>query len=90
MAYRLQSTPTFDRAFQRLDPTIAKQVTKKLAWLSEHPETLQQPIKYVPVDLHGVQKYRVGDWRVVFWVDHTTRTMTLYTVEHRSRIYKQF
>ena len=90
MAYRLQSTPTFDRAFKRLDPPMARHVTEKLEWLSAHPELLHQPMKYLPGDLQGLQKYRIGDWRVLFWVEPTAQTITLYTVEHRSRIYKQF
>jgi mRNA-degrading endonuclease RelE of RelBE toxin-antitoxin system len=39
--------------------------------------------------LQGLQKYRIGDWRVLFWVDHQRQAITLYTVEHRSRIYKR-
>ena len=90
MAYQLLSTPTFDQAFKRLDPFIAREVGKKLTWLSAHPEVLRHAVRYLPTELHGLQKYRVGDWRVLFWVDHAKRTITLYTVEHRSKIYKQF
>ena len=89
MAYQLQATPTFDKAFKRLDPSAARQVAKKLQWLSAHPEVLSHPVRYLPTDLQGLQKYRIGDWRVLFWVDHVTQVMTLYTVEHRSRVYKQ-
>ena len=89
MAYRLEATPTFDRAFGRLDPSTARQVAEKLKWLSAHPDMLRQPVRYLPGELHGLQKYRIGDWRVLFWVDHAKQTITLYTVEHRSKIYKQ-
>ena len=90
MSYQLHATPTFDKAFKRLDASVARDVGKKLVWLSAHPEVLRHSLRYLPGDLHGLQKYRVGDWRVLFWVDHATRTITLYTVEHRSKIYKQF
>jgi mRNA interferase RelE/StbE len=90
VAYQLQSTPTFDKAFKRLDAATARPVAEKLRWLTEHPEALRHPLHHLPADLHGLQKYRVGDWRVLFWVDHAKRTITLYTVEHRSRIYRQF
>lgn len=89
MAYRLESTPTFDRAFKRLDPPTARQITDKLQWLSGHPELLHRPMRYLPADLQGLQKYRVGDWRVLFWVDHARAVLVLYTVEHRSKIYKR-
>jgi len=90
LSYQLHATPTFDKAFKRLDASVARDVGKKLVWLSAHPEVLRHSLRYLPGDLHGLQKYRVGDWRVLFWVDHATRTITLYTVEHRSKIYKQF
>ena len=89
MAYRVETTPTFDRAFKRLDSSTARQVISKLKWLSAHPEILHQPMRYLPADLHGLQKYRIGDWRVLFWVDHTKELITLYTVEHRSQVYKR-
>ncbi len=89
MVYQLHTTPTFDRAFKRLDAGSAQQVAKKLDWLSAHPEVLGQTVPYLPADLRGLQKYRIGDWRVLFWVNHAQHTITLYTVEHRSRIYKQ-
>ncbi len=89
MAYQLQTTPTFEKAFKRLESSTARHVTEKLRWLSQHPEALRHPLHHLPADLQGLQKYRVGDWRLLFWVDHTTRRITLYTVEHRSRIYRQ-
>ena len=88
MAYSLQTTPTFDKAFKRLDPPVARHIAQKLQWLSDHPEALRHVMKYLPGDLHGLQKYRVGDWRVLFWVDPAQQAITLYTVEHRSQVYK--
>lgn len=90
MAYQLHTTPTFDRAFKKLDHSTARQIGQKLAWLSTHPEMLRQPMRYLPADLQGLHKYRVGDWRILFWVDHANRALSLYTVEHRSKLYKQF
>jgi len=46
-------------------------------------------MKYMPKELEGLQKYRVGDWRFLFWVDHPKKEITLYGVEHRSRAYKR-
>ena len=90
MSYRLNTTPTFDKDFKRLDPPTARQIAAKLAWLAEHPEALRHALRHLPVDLKGLQKYRVGDWRVLFWVDHARHTITLYAVEHRRRIYERF
>ena len=44
-------------------------------------------MKYLPSDLKGLHKLRVGDHRVLFWTDHRTQTITLYGVEHRRSVY---
>ena len=90
MTYQLRSTPTFERAYKRLDHAAAREVADKLQWLSAHPEMMRHPLRHLPPALHGLQKYRVGDWRALFWVDHGRRVITLYTVEHRSQIYRDF
>jgi len=85
--YRIATTPEFDADFRKLDRDIARRIIKKLEWLSHHPETLRFPLKHPPKDLKGIQKYRIGDHRVLLWVDHNVRQITLYSVEHRRSVY---
>ena len=85
--YRIATTPEFDADLKRLDRDIARRIIKKLEWLSHHPETLRFPLKHPPKDLEGIQKYRIGDYRVLLWVDHNERQITLYGVEHRRSVY---
>lgn len=85
--YRIATTPQFDADLKRLDRDIATRVVKKLEWLSHHPETLKFPLKHPPKDLKGIQKYRIGDYRILLWVDHKERQITLYGVEHRRSVY---
>jgi mRNA-degrading endonuclease RelE of RelBE toxin-antitoxin system len=42
---------------------------------------------YRTKDLKGIQKYRIGDYRVLLWVDQKERQITLYGVEHRRSVY---
>lgn len=51
------------------------------------PETLKFPLQHPPKDLKGLQKYRIGDYRILLWVDHKARQITLYGVEHRRSVY---
>jgi mRNA-degrading endonuclease RelE of RelBE toxin-antitoxin system len=88
--YQIRTTPTFDKDIKRLDRQIAKRIIQKIEYLANHPELLRFPIKYLPKELEGLQKYRIGDWRVYLWVDHTKKEITLYGVEHRGRAYKSF
>jgi len=34
-----------------------------------------------------LHKYRVGDYRVLLWVDPDAEVLTLYGVRHRSEVY---
>jgi len=45
-------------------------------------------MKHLPRDLAGLHKYRIGDYRVLFWVSRSQRVLTLYGVEHRRSVYR--
>lgn len=87
--YRIDTTPDFDRDIKALDRPAAARIIDKIEWLAANPKLLINPLKYVPSDLKGLQKYRVGDYRILFWVDHNHKTITLYGVEHRKTVYKK-
>lgn len=87
--YQIETTPTFDKDIKKLNRQIAKRIIEKVEWLAKHPELLRSPMQHTPKDLEGLQKYRVGDWRVLFWVDHQKKEITLYGVDHRGTIYKK-
>ncbi|MBE0480914.1 MAG: type II toxin-antitoxin system RelE/ParE family toxin [Dehalococcoidia bacterium] len=86
--YRVVTTRQFDNDFRQLDNDTASRVISKAEWLSNHPESLRFPLKHVPSDLKGLHKYRIGDYRLLLWVDHDKQVLTLYAVKHRSSIYK--
>ena len=88
--YLIEITPTFEKDIKKLDRQIAKRIIQKIEYLANHPQLLKYPIKYLPKHLHGLQKYRVGDCRIYFWVDHKKKEIILYGVEHRKENYKRF
>jgi mRNA interferase RelE/StbE len=85
--YQIETTPEFDKDLKALDQPIATRIINKMEWLSHHPEVLRFPLKNLPEDLKGLHKYQVGDYRVLLWVDHANKTITLYGVEHRRSVY---
>jgi mRNA-degrading endonuclease RelE of RelBE toxin-antitoxin system len=87
-AYKLETTPTFERAVRSLDRSVAKRIARKLKWLAQHPELLSEPLRAPPPALAGILKHRIGNYRVLCWVDHARQLITLYTVKHRSTVYK--
>lgn len=88
--YQIETTLDFDKDIKNLDREIALRIIKKSDWLSQHPEVLKFPLKNPPKELKGLQKYRVGDYRILLWVDHQNKTITLYGVEHRRSVYDEF
>ncbi len=88
--YRVETTPDFDKDIKGLNREVALRILEKLDWLSQHPEVLRFPLKNPPKDLKGIQKYRVGNYRILLWVDHKKQVITLYGVEHRRSIYEDF
>lgn len=87
--YKLTSTPSFEEDVRRLDRSVAKRILDKLEFLASNPH-LAKPVQYLPRDLQRLQKYRVGDWRVFFWINHKTKEIVLYGVGHRSSTYRKF
>ncbi len=87
--YNLRTTSGFDKDLKKLDRSIAKRILNKLDYLAKNPK-LAEPLEYLPKDLEGLKKFRVGDWRVLFWVDDNKKEIILYGVDHRGSIYKRF
>ena len=87
--YALETTPQFDTDIESLDLAIALRILKKIKWLRQNPEVLRFGLKHMPKDLRGLQKYQIGDYRVLLWVDHSMQTITLYGVEHRRSVYRR-
>jgi len=88
--YQIKTTPTFENDLRKLDRQIAKRIIQKIEWLAGQARISDLSVKYLPKDLEGLQKYRIGDWRVLFWLDHKKKEIILYGVEHRKSIYRRF
>jgi mRNA-degrading endonuclease RelE of RelBE toxin-antitoxin system len=88
VTYQVEVTPEFERDLARLDQQARGRILAKVEWLAEHPEAIPIPMKHLPRDLVGLRKYRVGDYRVFFWLTPSRRLLTLYGVEHRRSAYR--
>jgi len=87
--YRIETTSEFDKDLGNLDRSVALRVVRKVEWLADHPEVLRFPLRHLPDDLKGLHKYKVGDYRVLLWVDQETEVLTLYGIRHRRDVYDQ-
>lgn len=68
-----------------LDKIIAQRVFNKLKWLIQNIEAI------TPLALEGnlswLYKLRVGDWRVIYAINHNDSIITVHKVGHRKEIY---
>ena len=87
-SYRVELTPHFEQGFKKLDRSVASRIMKKIDRLATHPELGTEAIQNPPPDLQGVHKLRVGDYRILLWLDHQNHLLTLYAVAHRREIYR--
>jgi len=84
--YKVFTTSNFRNDFDNLDKKVSERIKKKLKYLAENPD-LAVRVKYTPESLNNLNKYRIGEWRVLFWVDNDKEEIVLYAVKHRREVY---
>jgi len=85
--YQIVILPKALNDLSKLDKTVSRRIIEKLSWLSENIESitlLSLTGKYT--DLF---KLRIGDWRVIYDINHDQKVITVHKVGHRREIYKQ-
>jgi len=87
--FHIVVTPTFEKDIGKIDPSVAKRIIEKIEVLTLHDTVPGVPLSNLPKTLRKLRKQRVGDWRVLFWVNERKKEITLYAVEHRRSIYKR-
>ena len=72
---------------ERLDKEVKKQILEKLKWFTDN----FQIVIPLPLGGHwrGFFKLRVGDWRIVYEVNHNARLITVHAIDNRDKIYKR-
>ena len=80
----IEWTEDAENDLDKLDINIAKRIVRKATWIAANfdnivPEPLEGKFK-------GKYKYRVGDYRIVYSLEHNT--IVIEFVGHRSIIYR--
>ena len=84
--YKVEYRSEADEDLEKLDKSTRERVTKKVHWLAEYIENIKPEM--LGGNYRGVYKLRIGNWRVIYGISHTQKTITVYTIGHRSEIYK--
>ena len=71
---------------QRLSVKVCDRILEKLDWIANNPKARIEMLSGLPKHLEGLLKYRIGEYRFLFWLDDDE--LTVYRIGHRSTIYK--
>lgn len=86
MSYSVEYDPQSVRDLEQLVSPLRQRIIKKIQWLADNFEQVQ-PLP-LSANLAGFYKLRVGDYRVIYEVDHVIRIITIDRVGHRRDIYE--
>ena len=83
---RLKFASTAESDLARLDKPIARLIFKRLVWLAENVDSLT-PIS-LKGDLRAFNKFRVGDYRILYTLDESRQDLIVHFIHHRREVYK--
>jgi mRNA interferase RelE/StbE len=87
MSYQTEVSHRADKMIGRLDRKTATRIRDRIDELALDPFN---PRISDDLEMGTGQRYaRVGDWRIIYQVRETDRTIFIVTVQHRSRVYKE-
>jgi len=86
MIYEVDFTPQAQKDFLSLDKNVALHVAQRIERLRKNADA----VIHFPLigPFKGKFKLRAGDWRVIYSIEHEGRIITIYSVRHRSEVYK--
>ena len=85
--YELNLLPTAIDDLRRLQKTVTQRIIAKLRWLAENFDSIRPQGLAGP--LGGLNKLRVGDYRVIYEADRDKKSITVHLIGHRREIYRQ-
>ncbi len=87
MSYSINYSISAARRVNRLDAKTRGRIRAKVALVAEDPTAPNRNLDH----LTGMDGYRlrVGDWRVIFELDHETRVLNVRAVRKRGSAYQR-
>jgi mRNA interferase RelE/StbE len=84
MSYRLETTRRFEKDFRKLAPDLKQRIDKQVRLLETQPYSG----KRLRGEFEGSYSLRLGDYRIIYWVEEHAKKIILLTVGHRRRVYE--
>jgi mRNA interferase RelE/StbE len=84
VTWRLHFTPSAQKEADALDPTVRKQIARGLARLLASPYDAPN----VKTLTDGRLRLRIGDWRVIYILEHNELVVLVIRLAHRREVYR--
>ena len=85
--YQVILTPEAQSDLRRIASTIRTRLLDKLEWMGENAELIQHQAMQGD-EWKGCFKYRVGDYRIIYRMEHPITKLIVLKVGHRREVYK--
>ena len=87
MGYSINYSISAARRLNRLDAKMRGRIRAKVALVAEDPTAPNRSLDH----LSGMDGYRlrVGDWRVIFELDHEARALNVRAIRERGSAYQR-
>ena len=85
--YQIILTPAAQADLQNIVPATQARLLDKLGWIGENAELIQHQALQGD-EWKGCYKYRVGDYRIIYKMEHATTKLVVLKVGHRREVYK--
>lgn len=86
-SYQIILTPEAQADLRKFSSAARTRVLDKLEWMGKNGELIQHQALQGD-EWKGCFKYRVGDYRIVYRLDHPTTKLNVLKIGHRREIYK--
>ena len=86
MPYLVIFTPEAEGDLQKVEPQVAQRILIKVGWLARNCESLDH--KPLSGEFKGLFRLRVGDYRVIYSIDSSSKRINILLIGHRRDIYK--
>ncbi|NJL26654.1 MAG: type II toxin-antitoxin system RelE/ParE family toxin [Thermoanaerobaculia bacterium] len=85
--YQVSLARPAQRFYEDADAALQRRLDQAFAQLAAGPSTASN-VKRLQPPLATYHRLRVGDYRIIFSVDHPQRLVVVASIEHRSRAYR--
>lgn len=86
-AYSVIYAPEAEEALEKLDKVAGQRVRAKVEWLAENVEAIQHDA--LKGRWAGLFRIRVGDYRIIYDVDHAEKLISVEKIGHRRDVYEE-